>query len=245
MFRKISLAALLIALVSCSDTQDTLKQEQVSQERPGQARPGQARPDQTQSDQANPDTASTIVQQSQQAPQTTRLPVRQGRVVSQISVPGYTYLEVENDGQRLWVAGTPIEVDDGDVAAWDKVSIMTNFRSKTLNRTFDRILFAGRIYKPSDGVARVSSAASSWTASAASAGNRGRVVSAQNAANYSYLEIEVDSGSTLWIAAPETQVAANDMVTWQDGSMMQNFTSKSLQRTFPEILFVGQVTVER
>ena len=70
-------------------------------------------------------------------------------------------------------------------------------------------------------------------------------MSAQNAANYSYLEIEVDSGSTLWIAAPETQVAANDMVTWQDGSMMQNFTSKSLQRTFPEILFVGQVTVER
>jgi hypothetical protein len=34
-----------------------------------------------------------------------------------------------------------------------------------------------------------------------------------------------------------------DRVSWQGGSMMTNFKSNSLDKTFPEILFVQSVSV--
>ncbi|MDK1023870.1 MAG: hypothetical protein QGD92_06515 [Gammaproteobacteria bacterium] len=73
---------------------------------------------------------------------------------------------------------------------------------------------------------------------------QGLVVSVQNAANYSYLEIKTADDNLLWLAAPETPVHVNDTVSWQRGSLMRNFTSSALGRTFPEIYFVTAVQVE-
>jgi|TARA_Y100000310_G_scaffold197650_1_gene197721 hypothetical protein len=222
MLKPIASFALLIALVSCSDSEDTTTQQQA----------GPAEP------------PSTPAQR--QTTSTAPLAANEGRVVSHISVPGYTYIEVDRSGQRTWLAGSPIEVEDGEVIGWEQATMMTNFPSKALNRTFDRILFAGRIYKAS---ARTGSATATRppvrTGGTMSRGSRGRVLSVKNSANYSYLEVELDSGNTIWIAAPEIRVGVNDAVTWQGGSVMRDFPSKSLQRTFEEILFVGQVTVQR
>ena len=33
-----------------------------------------------------------------------------GQVLSTIDVPGYTYIEVRNNGRNVWLAGTPVEV---------------------------------------------------------------------------------------------------------------------------------------
>lgn len=159
------------------------------------------------------------------------LPRNQGQVVNHVSVPGYSYLEVENNGQRFWVAGNPVQFKQGDIVAWGQAAVMNNFHSKALDRTFSNILFVSEIYDPATRVEVAND-------------NQGKVLTVQNAAGYSYIEIERASGANLWLAVPETLVNVNDTVSWQDGSMMQNFTSKSLDRTFPEILFAGSVTIE-
>jgi hypothetical protein len=56
---------------------------------------------------------------------------------------GYTYLLLDTDQGRQWAAATKMEVAVGDVVQLAAPMPMQNFTSKTLNRTFDQILFAG------------------------------------------------------------------------------------------------------
>ncbi|MEI6305274.1 MAG: hypothetical protein WCP33_00480 [Deltaproteobacteria bacterium] len=56
---------------------------------------------------------------------------------------GYTYVEAADDkGQKVWLALPQMKVTVGDAIEYPKDAMpMTNFQSKTLNRTFDKILF--------------------------------------------------------------------------------------------------------
>ena len=155
-----------------------------------------------------------------------------GQVLSVIQVPGYTYVEVRNNGRNLWIAGNPVEVAEGEIISWSDSAMMRNFQSKTLNRTFDELMFVSAIYKGADGAPRP-----------AASGNSGVVQSTQNAAGYTYIELETDAGQIVWLATPETNMHAGARVSWQGGSKMANFTSSSLGRTFPEILFVQGLSV--
>lgn len=65
-----------------------------------------------------------------------------GTVLEVTHAAGYSYLRVERDGEDLWLAGTEIEVSEGQTVAWSGGALMQNFSSPTLNRTFERILFA-------------------------------------------------------------------------------------------------------
>jgi hypothetical protein len=71
----------------------------------------------------------------------------------------------------------------------------------------------------------------------------GKVLETMDAAGYTYLNVETAEG-TRWVAVNQATVAVGDEVTFMDGMVMQNFFSKSLDRTFPEIVFssglVGQ-----
>lgn len=157
-----------------------------------------------------------------------------GQVRSVIQVPGYTYLEVRNNGRNLWLAGNPVDVAEGEIVSWADAAMMRNFESKTLNRTFDELMFVSAIYQGTDGLPQ-----------AAATGNSGVVRSAENAAGYTYIELETDSGEVVWLATPELDMTAGSRVSWQGGSTMTNFTSNSLNKTFPEILFVQSLrTVE-
>jgi hypothetical protein len=73
-----------------------------------------------------------------------------GKVLQKIDTAGYTYLEIEEKGQKLWVAVLKTEVQKGDTVEIPESPVMVNFTSKTLNRTFDEILFAAgiRVVKP-------------------------------------------------------------------------------------------------
>ncbi len=68
--------------------------------------------------------------------------VHKGKVVSTMNAAGYTYIEVEEKGSRLWVAVMKVEVKPGDEVEFPDSPPMENFHSKTLNRTFDKIIFA-------------------------------------------------------------------------------------------------------
>jgi hypothetical protein len=64
----------------------------------------------------------------------------------------------------------------------------------------------------------------------------GKVLEAMDAAGYTYINVETETGEK-WIAVNQSAVEVGEEVTFMDGMVMQNFFSKSLDRTFPEIIF--------
>ena len=65
----------------------------------------------------------------------------EGRVVATLDAPGYTYMELENNGKRFWIAAPTTRVKVGDRVNYVQSMVMNNFASSTLNRKFDRIIF--------------------------------------------------------------------------------------------------------
>ncbi len=79
-------------------------------------------------------------------------------------------------------------------------------------------------------------------AAPAAQGQSGTVVETMSSGGYTY--VLVDTGSAqIWAAAPEFTVAVGDEVGVPNGMVMKNHTSKTLDRTFEEILFVDAVMV--
>jgi len=65
-----------------------------------------------------------------------------GKVTETMNGGGYSYICLENNGKKTWVAVPQIKVKVGDEMAFYPGSEMPNFKSKTLNRTFDKIVFS-------------------------------------------------------------------------------------------------------
>ncbi len=68
-----------------------------------------------------------------------------GKVVETMNSGGYTYVNIEKAGNNTWVAVTQTEISVGQDIAFKPGSVMTDFSSKSLNRTFDSIVFSGGI----------------------------------------------------------------------------------------------------
>ena len=66
-----------------------------------------------------------------------------GKVVETMNSGGYTYVCLQKQGKKTWVAVPEMKVSVGQELALQPGAEMTNFPSKTLNRTFDRIIFSG------------------------------------------------------------------------------------------------------
>ena len=66
-----------------------------------------------------------------------------GTVLETMNSGGYTYVLIETDRDTLWVAGRRIAVRVGDTLQASQGMPMREFESKSLNRTFDVVHFAG------------------------------------------------------------------------------------------------------
>lgn len=64
------------------------------------------------------------------------------------------------------------------------------------------------------------------------------VLETMDGGGYTYVKVDED-GAVYWAAAPAAQIAVGDQVDFSEQMMMQNFTSRSLNRTFDEIMFIG------
>jgi hypothetical protein len=73
---------------------------------------------------------------------------------------------------------------------------------------------------------------------------KGQVLSTIDATQYTYIEV-VEDKKTIWLAAPTVVVKKNNIIRYDDGSEMSNFHSKTLNRTFPSIIFVNRVVVSK
>lgn len=150
-----------------------------------------------------------------------------GTVISVLNSGGYSYIEVDINGEAYWIATGISDISAGEIITWNGHVIMSNFQSKSLNRVFDQILFVDRVLPESSMVSKK---------------QQGTVIEIMDAAGYSYIHVDV-KGKKIWLAAPTTKLDQGQIIQWNSGEPMQNFSSKSLQRNFEEIFFVSRVEI--
>jgi hypothetical protein len=69
---------------------------------------------------------------------------------------------------------------------------------------------------------------------------RGKVLEAIDSNDYTYIRLATEEGER-WLAAPRIALKEGAMVRFGDGTLMSNFYSKKLKRTFDAVLFVSEV----
>jgi len=68
-----------------------------------------------------------------------------GKVIESMDSGGYTYVQIENNGKKTWVAVPKTKVVKGQNITFAPGAEMGNFESKTLKRKFDSITFSGGV----------------------------------------------------------------------------------------------------
>jgi len=100
--------------------------------------------------------------------------VHKGKVTATMDAGGYTYVEFEENGKKVWAAGPVTKVAVGDMIELSGAMPMQDFTSKTLNKTFALIYFAGSIQKVNSagkaGLVVADGAGAAGTAGAATGG---------------------------------------------------------------------------
>jgi hypothetical protein len=176
--------------------------------------------------------------------------VLSGKVVETMNSGGYTYVNIEKDGKRGWVAVPTTEVKVGDEVDLLPGAEMGPFTSPSLNRTFDKIIFSGGPAHKQPAAAMPSGhpsisappkniPAPPTNLTAPSVDKpfyAGKVVETMNAAGYTYICIEKD-GKKSWAAVPPATVKVGEEIEIQPGTEMGTFTSKTMNRTFDNIIF--------
>ncbi len=70
-----------------------------------------------------------------------------GTVIDSVNSAGYSYIQVEENGARIWLAAPETRIETGGTIHWDGGAAMRNFTSKSLNRSFDEIFFVSAIHQ--------------------------------------------------------------------------------------------------
>lgn len=96
-----------------------------------------------------------LTEQVQAMPKTSTpsdVPTATGTIVETMNASGYTYMLIENQMKKAWVAIPAAKVETGDTVSYFEGMEMKNFTSKSLNRTFDTVIFSPGLadQKPAD-----------------------------------------------------------------------------------------------
>jgi hypothetical protein len=70
----------------------------------------------------------------------------QGKVLEVMDASIYTYMQVTSANGPVWLAASKTTVAKGNTISYPDGAVMTNFNSKSLNRTFDKIIFIDKIH---------------------------------------------------------------------------------------------------
>ncbi len=175
--------------------------------------------------------SSSLPQGHPDVSNSTARPPLKGTVLETMNSGGYTYVRLDVGGSEVWAAGPTTQLAVGDTVSVSTSMPMQNFQSKTLNRTFDKIYFTEGFLKPGQSAPQ-----------GVAGPGQGVVEQTIDAGQYTYIQV-TSGGSEMWLAAPATKLQKGQAISWSGGTPMQNFQSKTLNRTFDSILFVGGVTV--
>jgi len=70
----------------------------------------------------------------------------QGKVLSVLKVPGYTYIETTREDENIWLAVPEMEgIKEGDTIRFMDGPVETNFKSRSLDRTFPKLMLLTRV----------------------------------------------------------------------------------------------------
>jgi hypothetical protein len=84
---------------------------------------------------------STVVLAGEKLPPIAPAPTVKGEVLEVINVESFTYLRLKTRDGETWAAIVKSEVNQGATVTLANVSVMSDFESKSLKRTFPTILF--------------------------------------------------------------------------------------------------------
>jgi hypothetical protein len=70
------------------------------------------------------------------------IPSLSGKVVETMNSGGYTYVNIDKEGTKTWLAVPQMKITVGQDMSFYPGMTMKNFTSKSLDRTFDRIIFS-------------------------------------------------------------------------------------------------------
>jgi hypothetical protein len=63
------------------------------------------------------------------------------KVIDKIAVKNYNYLEVSENKNEFWIAVPTMQIEVGETVYFSKYTVMKDFKSSNINRSFDEILF--------------------------------------------------------------------------------------------------------
>ena len=78
--------------------------------------------------------------------------VHQGEVLDKIDTGNYSYLKISENNKSYWIAVPTMDVKKGEKIFFSKFMEMKNFKSETLNRTFESVLFVDDAKKAPTGM---------------------------------------------------------------------------------------------
>ena len=180
-----------------------------------------------------------------------------GKVVEILNAGGYTYFALEKDGKKTWVAVSKTEGKVGDIMTFRPGSEMKNFKSKSLDRTFESIIFSEGVASPEISQQDLGKKKLKQDA-AVPAGKDGKpldvkVEKAGGANGYTVAELYEKSGALngtdVVVTGKVVKVSKNIMgknwVHLQDGSGDNATGTNNLVTTTQDIVVVGDVVTAK
>ncbi len=176
-----------------------------------------------------------------------------GKVVETMNAGGYTYVCLEKNGKKTWVAVPETNAAVGQKMEFQPGAEMKNFTSKSLNRTFERIIFSGGPVAKAGGSASADKAApANHGGSKAAAATPGEKISVEKAAGanaYTVADIYAKKATlhnkTAVVKAKVVKVSAGIMgknwVHLQDGTGDAAKGTNNLVATSQDLPSVGDV----
>jgi hypothetical protein len=154
-----------------------------------------------------------------------------GTVVETMGASTYTYARLEHDGQQVWIAGPETKLVAGAKIGPISGTLMKEFHSDSLNRTFPEIYFVNTFGQPVPSSHVIVGGPSGELA--------GTVIATIDSGGYTYAQLVDHAGEKLWLAGPATKLAVGAKMADMSGTLMTGFRSDTLRRTFDQIYFVN------
>ncbi len=159
-----------------------------------------------------------------------------GNVADTMNSGGYTYVQLDDGTGKVWAAipQTTVEIGiEGTVTG----SVMKDFTSSTLGKTFAAIIFSdgmqtAAIENPTN--ADIIESPASYDRVVVS----GMVNQTMDTSGYTYLELD-DGTGLIWAAISQAEIATGENVTVSGGAQ-SGFESLTLNKTF-EVLVMGEL----
>lgn len=72
--------------------------------------------------------------------------------------------------------------------------------------------------------------------------HQGTVLQSIDSNSYTYIQVKLEQ-QTIWLAAPRIKLTEGQQIAFPNGTLMRNFYSRKLKRTFEGVIFVRMVEI--